>query len=348
MLKSLQQTQQLLNYGVSTDQLRDFVIAIAIFLVIQLFFILLVKILKQKLNIIQDEKVREVIYKNLNTLNWVFYFAISLSIALKFIETSGEVKELINQGSFILITFFAALIIQDWVIYLFGQMMSKNKADNTDFNPQNISLITSVLRILVWTLALIFILPNLGVNVTALVASLGISGIAIALALQNILSDIFASFSIYFDRPFQAGDFIEVGTDKGVVQRIGLRSTRIKALQGEEVVISNKDLTTARIHNFKLLQIRRVSFCLYLNLKTEPKKIREISALIEDVVSKQKKTRFDRAHLKEIGEKNLVYEIVYFIRENDYNIYMNTQQEINLGILEGFKKLGVDITGGVS
>lgn len=348
MLKSLQQTWKLLNYRVSTDQLRDFIIAISIFLVIQLFFILLVKILKQKLNIIQDGKVREVIYKNLNTLNWVFYFAISLRIAAKFIETSGEVRELINQSSFILITFFTALIIQDWLIYLFGQMISKNRTDNTTFNPQDISLITSVLRILVWTLALIFILPNLGVNVTALVASLGISGIAIALALQNILSDIFASFSIYFDRPFQVGDFIEVGTDKGVVQRIGLRSTRIKALQGEEVVISNKDLTTARIHNFKLLQTRRVSFCLYLNLKTEPKKIREIPSLIEDVVNNQKKTRFDRAHLKEIGEKNLVYEIVYFIRENDYNIYMNTQQEVNLGILEGFKKLGVDITGGVS
>ena len=165
-------------------------------------------------------------------------------------------------------------------------------------------------RIVLWSVVLLMILDNLGVNITALVASLGIGGIAVALAVQNILGDIFASLSIALDRPFAIGDFIVVGDVLGTVEYIGLKTTRIRSLSGEQIVFSNADLLKSRIRNYKRMTERRVVFGFGVVYQTPHDKLERIPAMVREVIEAQPKTRFDRAHFKEYGDSALAFEAV--------------------------------------
>jgi len=187
------------------------------------------------------------------------------------------------------------------------------------------------------------VLQNLGYEISALVAGLGISCIAVAFALQNILSDIFASFSIYFDKPFKTGDFIVVGNDMGVVNKIGIKSTRIRALQGHEIVISNKELTGSRVHNYKKMERRRVLFSIGVEYGTPVAKLKKIPKIIKDSIEAQESTTFDRVHFKEFGDFSLLFEIVYYVESGDYTNYRDIQQEINFSIAEKFKKSKIEM-----
>jgi len=193
-----------------------------------------------------------------------------------------------------------------------------------------------IIKIILWIIGLLLILSNLGINITSLVAGLGIGGIAIALALQNILSDLFSSFAIYFDKPFKVGDFIIIGKDMGTVEQIGIKTTRLRALQGEQIVISNQELTSARIQNFKKLSERRVAFELGVVYGTPDDKMKKIPELIEKIIKETKDTRFDRSHFKSFGDFALIFETVYYITSGEYLDYMNAQQEIGLKIKEKF------------
>ncbi len=196
-------------------------------------------------------------------------------------------------------------------------------------------------KILLWIMGTLLIFSNLGINISALSASLGIGGIAIALASQHILGDLFSSFSIYFDRPFEIGDFIVTGGHAGTVKRIGLKTTRIQALQGEEIVISNQELTSTRIQNFKRMDRRRIAFPFGVAYETPNEKLKNIPTLVEAIVKRQKLADLDRAHFKAFGASSLDFEVVYFINSQDYNQYMDCQQAINLGIKEAFEKEGI-------
>ena len=186
------------------------------------------------------------------------------------------------------------------------------------------------------------ILDNLGFNITALVASLGIGGIAVALAVQNILGDIFASLSIALDKPFVIGDFIIVEDVLGTVEYIGLKTTRLRSLSGEQIVFSNVDLLKSRIRNYKRMFERRVVFTIGVVYQTAHATLERIPALVRSIVEQQPKTRFDRAHFKEYGDSALVFEVVYFVLDSDYNIYMDIQQAINLAIFRRFQVKGIE------
>ncbi|QAA77228.1 MAG: Potassium efflux system KefA protein / Small-conductance mechanosensitive channel [Candidatus Bipolaricaulis sibiricus] len=196
-------------------------------------------------------------------------------------------------------------------------------------------------KIALWTVALLLALDNLGIDITALVTGLGIAGIAVALALQNILSDLFASISIVVDKPFLVGDFIVVGEMRGTVQRIGLKTTRIRSLTGEQVVVANSELLRQRIHNYKQMQERRATFSFGVVYSTPPDQLAAIPALVREVVEAQPHTRFDRAHFKEYGEYALAFEVVYWMLRPDYNLYMDTQQAINLELYRRFAAAGI-------
>lgn len=190
-------------------------------------------------------------------------------------------------------------------------------------------------------LGILFVLSNLGVNVSSLVAGFGLGGIAIAFAAQKILGDVFSSFAIYFDKPFRIGDFIVVGPYLGTVLNIGLRSTRIRALSGEEVIIPNSDLTAARIQNFRRLKLRRVEFTLAVRPDATLEAARRLPELIRAVIEPLPQVRFDRAHCKTMTKDALTYEIVYRVESDDYGFYMDTHQRILLGIKERLDAEGV-------
>lgn len=185
-------------------------------------------------------------------------------------------------------------------------------------------------------------LDNLGVDITALIAGLGIGGIAVALAVQNILGDLLASLSIVFDKPFVPGDFITVGDKMGTVQHIGMKTTRLTSLSGEQLVFSNNDLLQSRIQNFKRMRERRVAFAIGVTYETPRAKLIQIPQILREAVELQTETRFDRAHFKDFGEFSLNYEVVYFVLTPDYTRYMDIQQAINLTIHERFESLGAE------
>jgi small-conductance mechanosensitive channel len=189
----------------------------------------------------------------------------------------------------------------------------------------------------VWAVVFLLLLDNFGVDVTALVTGLGIGGVAVALAVQKILSDLFASVSIVLDKPFQVGDLIVLDTFVGTVEEIGLKTTRVKSLSGERIVFSNSDLVNARLRNFKQLQERRVVFTFGVVYETPVEQIEAIPGLVRAIVEAQAKTRFDRAHFTAYGDSALLFEVVYYVTDPDYTLYLDIQQAINLGIMRALQ-----------
>jgi small-conductance mechanosensitive channel len=197
-------------------------------------------------------------------------------------------------------------------------------------------------RIVLWSIAVLVTLDNLGFNITTLMASLGIGGIAVALAVQNILGDIFSSVSIALDKPFVIGDFIVVDTFMGTVEYVGLKTTRIRSLGGEQIIFSNTELLKNRIRNFKRMQERRVLFEFGIAYETSYELVEQLPAMVEEIVTSQElDTRFDRAHFKAYGDSALQFEVVYYVLTADYNRFMDIQQKINLTLLKRFRELGI-------
>jgi len=196
-------------------------------------------------------------------------------------------------------------------------------------------------KVALWTVVLLVALDNLGFNITALIAGLGVGGIAVALGLQSILGDLFASLSIVLDKPFVIGDFIIVEQYQGTVERIGLKTTRMKSLSGEQIVFSNSDLLKSRIRNYQRMQERRIVFSLGIAYQTSREKLESIPSMIQEIISRQEAVRFDRAHFKEFGESSLNFEIVYFVESPDYALYMEKQQKINLELYQRFAEEGI-------
>ncbi|MGE5231728.1 MAG: mechanosensitive ion channel family protein, partial [Deltaproteobacteria bacterium] len=197
-------------------------------------------------------------------------------------------------------------------------------------------------RLALWSALVLLALENLGVNVTALVAGLGIGGVALALAVQNVLGDLLASVAILLDRPFELGDFIIIDEVMGSVEHIGLKTTRIRSLSGEQIVVANAQLLSSRIRNYKRMSERRVVFSLGITYETPHALVARVPGLIREAVEQQEGVRFDRAHFQKYGDFALIFEVVFYVLSPDYNRYMDVQQAINLDILEQFEREGIE------
>ena len=198
-------------------------------------------------------------------------------------------------------------------------------------------------KMVLWMMLLLAVLDNFGVDVTALITGLGIGGIAVALAVQNVLGDLFASLSIVLDKPFVVGDFLSLGEHKGSVEHIGLKTTRLRSLNGEEVIIANGDLLKSRIRNYKSLYKRRATFSIGVEYDTPIDKIDAIPKMLADIVSSQPDISLDRAHFTKFGDFALEFEVVYFVLKPEYAFYMDTQQTINLEILRRLAGMKVEM-----
>jgi len=279
----------------------------------------------------------------IDSVGGFFYVAVSFYIALRPLNFEESFFKIIGYLLFFIIVYYIVNTIQALIGYGAEKFVQKKKKRGQEFDESVVDLLVKILKGIVWAVAIIVVFQNLGYDISALVLSLGIGGIAIAFALQNILADLFASFAIYFDKPFQVGDFIVVGKDMGTVKRIGIRSTRLQTLQGEELVVSNKELTESRVHNYKRMEKRRTVFSFGLTYETPTEKLRKVPAIIKNIMDNIELVDLDRAHFKEFADFSLNFEVVYYLNSSDYNVYMNIQQEINLRLKEEFEKEGIEM-----
>jgi small-conductance mechanosensitive channel len=267
------------------------------------------------------------------------YYAL-IYFSLYSLTLDAFIKRGLNILGMAFLTFYSVQFGLEVLSYILELIWVKKEVDQSRRGA--LKGIILVFKGLVWGLAVVILLDNLGVKVSGLVTGLGIGGVAVALAAQAILGDLFSYFTIFFDRPFEIGDFVIVGDFLGTVEHIGVKTTRLRSLSGEQVVLSNSDLTNSRVRNYKRMERRRVVFQIGVTYETALVTMKEIPKIITDIITGFDDTVLDRVHFASYGDFSLIYEIVYHVIGNDYNRYMDIQQEINFQIKEEFDKRGVE------
>lgn len=286
---------------------------------------------------IWDDLLTELIFR----LKMPFFFTLAVYIGSLNISLPDAARTTLGHVVAIVTLIQVAILSSHAVSFWVGRFR-KQKIESNAGAVTTLTSVGFVLRMMIWVILLLIGLDNLGINITTLIAGLGISGIAVALAIQNILGDLFASFSIVLDKPFVIGDFIIIDDYMGTVEHVGLKTTRIRSLSGEQLIFSNADLLKSRIRNYKRMYERRVVFTIGVVYQTPYDKIRQIPEMIRRAVEINSQVRFDRAHFKAFGDYALQFEVVYWIQNPDYNIYMDIQQAINLDIIKQFSEAGID------
>lgn len=282
-----------------------------------------------------ETKLDDYIVKGIEKFGLPVLNIVVLYSALHYLTFSEKITKIINNTLGVVITFYIIRMISAFVRLMLESFISKQ--DGGQEKLKQLNGVMLIVNALIWILGLLFLFDNLGYNVTTIVAGLGIGGIAIALAAQNILGDLFNYFVIFFDRPFEVGDSINVDGKAGTVEYIGIKTTRVRSLTGEQLVFSNSDLTKSRIHNFKRMDRRRVVLTLGVVYETTHEQLMKIPALIEEIIKTETGVTFDRAHFSKFGAYSLDFEVVYFVESAEYLVYMNLQQQINLKIFKAFE-----------
>ncbi|MFP4661271.1 MAG: mechanosensitive ion channel family protein [Halanaerobiales bacterium] len=263
----------------------------------------------------------------------VFYYSVNRLILHVIIS------KIVYYMGLILAVFYGVTLLQKLVVQWMNKYWGKSLKEDSKI--QLFEAVVLAVKVTIWIIAGLIILDNIGIEISGLIAGLGIGGIAIAFAAQAILEDIFSYFIIFFDRPFEIGDFISIGEYLGAVEHIGLKTTRIRSLGGEQLIFSNKDLINSRVKNYKRMKTRRILFNFGVVYQTSLDKLKKIQGIVRDIINEQNLIDFDRCHFKSYGDYALVFEVVYYVNDRDYNIYMDINHQILLRIKEEFQKEGI-------
>jgi small-conductance mechanosensitive channel len=259
------------------------------------------------------------------------------AIVLKLPKTAGTI---VGKAAVLALLLQTSVWGTEAISFWLDRRRDKRADDKT--GASMIAVLRFLLRAALWTIILLVALDNLGVHITTLVAGLGIGGVAMALAIQNILGDLFSSLSIILDKPFVVGDFISVDDYQGNVEHIGMKTTRIRSLSGEQLVFANSDLLKSRIRNYENMTERRIQFKIRLVRQTPREQLSAIPDMIRSIIETLPWARFERAHFKELGDSSFDFEIVYWVLGREYGLYMDIQHEINLGLVKKFGEEGIE------
>jgi small-conductance mechanosensitive channel len=263
----------------------------------------------------------------------VFYASIR-SLTLHPIIARG-----VDVAGALLMTFIGVWALSSALVYLIRTRWTR-RADPRAAENATRAIIPAV-HVIVWSLGALYLLENLGFKISAVVTGLGIGGIAVALAAQAVLGDLFAYFAILFDKPFEVGDFIIVDDYMGSVEHIGVKTTRLRSLNGEQLVFANTDLTKSRLHNYRRMATRRIEFFLHLRLDTPLRLAEQVPEAVAGIIKATEGVLLDRVHLASFDNASLNYDVVYIVQDSDYGHYMNIQQSINFRMMQEFERLGV-------
>ncbi len=334
----------ILNRSILSNTIYDYLIAIGVvligFIVIKLFKGPVLRRL-QALTDRTNTNIDDYIITSIQRFGIPALYVLLVSSALRYLTISPRLSLVLYYLTIIIITILIIRFISSTVLVLLTKYV-RTQSDGEEKVKQLYGIMV-IINVFIWSVGILFMLNNLGFNVTAIIASLGIGGIAVALAAQNIVSDIFNYFVIFFDRPFEVGDFVAIDNKSGVIEYVGLKTTRVKTLSGEQLVFSNSDLTGSRIHNFKKMLRRRIVFKIAVTYQTSHSHLKEIPILLKNIVEEQKPITFDRAHFFAYAESSLEFEVVYYVESGDYNLYMDIHQAINLRIYEELEKRNIEL-----
>lgn len=340
--------QNFMNQTYFGNSVYEYAVALGIFIVGIIILTIFRKIILSRLKkwsektktTVDDFLVRGIEKSFIPVLYLIIFY-----LAVKSLTLPEEAVDVIDKVIIILATIFFIRVITSTLKYSLNEYIKRKMPEEADAERRlkQINGITLILSFIIWSVGFIFLLDNLGFEISAVIAGLGIGGIAIALAAQTILGDLFSYFVIFFDRPFEIGDFVILQNEfLGSIEYIGIKTTRIRSLSGEQIVLSNTDLTNSRIRNYKRMERRRVVFKLGVIYQTTHKQLSEIPKIVRSIIEEQPDTTFDRAHFQSYGNFSLDFEFVYYVMGADYNKYMDTQQTINLKIYEEFEKQGIE------
>ena len=322
------------------NTLQTWLIGLGVIFATFLTLILIQKIMLRRLSVLSkrtETQLYDLLLEVLSTTKYYFLFFVSIYIGSNFFILQQNIFQVWDKIFFTVVVIQIAFWLGRGINFVISVNVKKRMVDDAA-TTTTISVLGFVSKLLLWSIVLLLVLDNLGINITSLVAGLGIGGIAVALAVQNILGDLFASLSIVIDKPFVIGDFIVVDQLKGTVEHIGLKTTRLRSLGGEQLIFSNNDLLKSRIQNFKRMVERRIVFGFGVTYQTLPEKLPLINDIVREIIEKQENVRFERVHFKEYGESALNFEVVYFVKNQDYNLYMDIQQAINLEMFSRFRQ----------
>ena len=294
----------------------------------------------RKLKATNRTEILEIPMLALSRTTLLFMLIVAVCIGSQSLKVGDTLQRVIASalmiGLFWQIGLWFATAVRAWVE---GRRAHSTEDDRAALG--SLDIIRFIASVVIWSLVLLLTLDNLGVNITALVAGLGVGGIAVALATQNVLGDLFASLSIALDRPFVVGDFLAVDAFLGAVENIGIKSTRLRSLDGEQIILSNGDLLKSRVRNYGRMVERRVQFTVGVAYATPVAQLEQIPGWIREFITREQGTRFDRSHFVKHGTTSLEFESVYYVLSADYNRYMDIQQAINLNIHRRFGEEGI-------
>lgn len=289
-----------------------------------------------------ESKLDDAILHNIKTIAVLLVVLVGIYYALGALSFTAPYAEQISILFGVLEVLLIAFALTRVTNVLIDWYTTKHVAQKGK-NGHLLFILKKVLQLVIYVVAFLAILMVFKQDLSGVVVGLGVGGIAIALAVQSTLGDFFSAFSIFFDKPFEIGDFIVVGDNSGTVTNIGIRSTRVKLLQGEELVISNRELTAAQVRNFKKLDKRRVTFSVGVTYDIPSVKLKKIPEIITKIINDIELAELDRVHFTQFGDFSLKFEVVYYVGVSDYRKYMDVQQQINFAIREAFEKEGIDM-----
>lgn len=333
-----------LSFAVFGHTLAEYLASVVVFAAAFVAFKVLQWLVLRKVKALAERTATELddtFVKMVASFRPPFYAFLAFWLAVQYLGAHGVWAKILTAVAIVWAVYQAVITLGILVEDLLLKKIAKDKDPNTQ---AALRLLANFGKGALWGLGIVLLLANLGVDVSSLLAGVGIGGIAIAFAVQGILSDLFNSFSLYFDKPFVVGDFIVLPDGKmGTVKHIGLKSTRVTSLTGEEIVVPNSVLTGSSIQNFKRMQERRITFTLGVGYHTSVDKLRRALQVVREAIEARDQVRFDRVHFKQFGDFALIIEAVYYLQNPDYTFYMDTQQAINFAIKEAFEKEGIAI-----
>ena len=327
----------------------EYLKALSVIVVGSLILLLVNIILKRRIRKMEAKKQEGKKTINLNFMRFFQKIAVPLAflglltVAVEMVAFNDQIQKIVKISFSIIMTFIIVRSLNKTLELAFSRYFDHDWANHD--REKNLRPLLSLVKFIFWIIGIIFLMANLGLDVSTALAGLGVGGIAVAIAAQGILGDLFSYLVIFFDKPFELGDFIVFGDKAGVVERIGIKSIRIRVLSGELMIIANSDLTSARIHNYKQMLRRRVVFKIGVLYETPAEKLEKIPTIIKDIIASVQTIEgvtCDRSHFFAFGDFSLQFETVYYVPTNDYARYMDTQQEIYLKLIKAFKEEGIE------